>query len=331
MILRDIKVLDFTRLLPGPVAAKWMAEAGAEVIKMEDPNRPDGIRMYSEGAFEKAALYETLNSKKTIFGNIPFEELAASSEFSDLVKTADVLLEQFKPGLMEKLGLGYAVLKKINSRLIYISLSGFGADRPEPGHDLNFVAESGLLHLLRDENGKPVIPRFQMGDISGSYACYTATLEALLERSKTGEGCHRQVSMAAAVMPFATVPHRFMEAGLPYMADFLAGAIPNYNVYKCADREYIAIAALEYHLWNNAVAALDIPQELASAFSNPGMVTRMAEFFAGKTSTEWLDLAQGKNCCLSPVCKPADDYYNKINADYLENNGEVRGIKSPFI
>lgn len=336
MILRDIKVLDFTRLLPGPVATKWMAEAGAEVIKMEDPQRPDGIKMYSQGLFEKAALYETLNAAKTVFDKLPFEQLVSSEEFIQMVEDADVLLEQFKPGLMDKLGLGYEALQKVNPRLIYISLSGYGAERPEPGHDLNFVAESGLLYLLRDEQGKPVIPRFQMGDISGSYACYTAALEGLFERSRTNMGSHRQVSMAAAILPFGTIPHRFTEAGIPHMSDFLAGAIPNYNIYKCADGEYIVIAGLEHHLWQNAVEALQIPKELHAAFSNPAMVKELAAFFAQKSSAEWMTLAQGKNCCISVVCKPSDDMFNALNENRLstmstQGDSTIKTIKSPFL
>lgn len=335
MLLTNIKILDFTRLLPGPMATKWLAEAGAEVIKIEDPERPDGIRMYSEGIFEKAALYETLNGNKTVFDKYPFTQLATTSEFIDMVKSADVLLEQFKPGLMEKLGLGYEALNAINPSLIYISLSGYGADRAEPGHDLNFVAESGLLYLMRDENGKPVIPRFQMGDISGSYACYTAVLEGLFERFRTHIGSHRLVSMSAAILPFGIVPYRFTEAGVPQMADYLAGAIPNYNIYQCADGEYIVLAALEFHLWKNAISAFSIPAELQPAFNNASMVKTLGDFFKAKTSTQWLELAAGKNCCLSLVCKPGDAEFNKLNKERLEdiesNNHSIRTIKSPFL
>lgn len=335
MILRDIKVLDFTRLLPGPVATKWLAEAGAEVVKIEDPDRPDGMRLYSQGPFEKAALYETLNHSKAVLADIPFENLHRSERFMELLKTADVLLEQFKPGLMEKLGLGYEHLSRINPRLVYISLSGYGPDRNEPGHDLNFMAEAGLLYLLRDSLGKPVIPHFQMADVSGSYACYAAVLEGLLQRGQTGRGSLRQVNLLASVLPFGIVPYRFGEAGIPQMADFLAGGIPNYNVYHCADGEYVALAALEFHLWKNAIAALDIPEGLQPAFNNPSMVPHMQDFFFGKTSAEWLALAQGKNCCLSPVCRPADKSFNTINKKQittfkLENGGTGHAIKSPF-
>jgi alpha-methylacyl-CoA racemase len=335
MILRDIKVLDFTRLLPGPMATRWMAEAGATVIKMEDPERPDGILAYSQGAFENAALYETLNLGKEIFNRLTFESLASSDVFIEMVKNSDVLLEQFKPGLMEKLGLGYEAIKAINPKLIYVSLSGYGAHRPEPGHDLNFVAESGLLHLLRDEKGKPVIPRFQMGDISGSYACYTAVLEGLLERSRTHEGSHRLVSMSAAILPFGIIPFRFAEADIPHMADFLAGSIPNYNVYLCADGEYIALAALEFHLWKNVIAALSIPEDLQKAFNNPSQVKFLGAFFLQKTSGEWLALAKGKNCCLSLVCRPGDETFNQSNEErlgivHLKDGVEMRTIKSPF-
>lgn len=336
MILKDIKVLDFTRLLPGPVAAKWLSEAGAQVIKIEDPERPDGIRAYSQGPFEKAALYEALNHGKTVLNDTPLEALMLSEVFLTHLKTADVLLEQFKPGLMHKLGLGYDAVKALNPKLVYVSLSGYGPGRSEPGHDLNFIAESGLLHLLRDAEGKPVIPRFQLGDVSGSYAAYAAVLEGLLERSFTGKGCRREVNMTAAVLPFGTVPHRFAEAGVPQMADFLGGAIPNYNVYRCADGEYIALAALEFHLWKNAVEAFSIPPELQPAFNNAAMVVPMQAFFSEKTSRDWLALAEGKNCCLSPVCRPGDADFQRLNAKNLSvftaSDGSTAGtIRSPFV
>lgn len=335
MVLRDIKVLDFTRLLPGPVASKWLLEAGAQVIKIEDPDRPDGIRAYSHGPFEKAALFEALNHGKTLLNDIRLEVLAQSEIFLEHVKTADVLLEQFKPGLMDKLGLGYPDLKQINPRLVYVSLSGYGPERAEAGHDLNFVAEAGLLHLLRDAEGNPVIPRFQLGDISGSYVCYAAVLEGLLERFTTGEGSWRQVDMVSAVLPFGTIPHRFAEAGVSQMADFLAGAIPNYNVYRCADGEYVALAALEFHLWKNAVAAFSIPAELQPAFNNSGMVAAVQAFFLEKPSLEWLALAEGKNCCLSPVCRPADVAFQRLNEKNLSGFTAADGstaytIRSPF-
>lgn len=332
MLLQNIKILDFTRLLPGPMATKWLVEAGAEVIKIEDPERPDGIRMYSEGVFEKAALYEVLNGNKEIFDKYPLSQLATSSEFVDMVKSADVLLEQFKPGLMEKLGLDYEALSKINPSLIYISLSGYGVERPEPGHDLNFVAGSGLLYLMRDESGKPVIPRFQLGDISGSYACYAAVLEGLFERSRTNKGSQRHVDMASAILPFGIVPYRFYEADVPQMGEFLAGAIPNYNIYKCADGEYIALAALEFHLWKNAVSAFSIPEILQAAFNNSSMVDALANFFKQKTSKEWMQLAEGKNCCLSLVCKPGDTEFDKNNRSRLEyTQSGAKTIKSPFV
>lgn len=336
MILKDIKVLDFTRLLPGPVATKWLLEAGAQVIKIEDPERPDGIRAYSQGPFEKAALFEALNQGKILLNDVPLDALIHSDAFLDRLQTADVLLEQFKPGLMDKLGLGYEALKARNPRLVYVSLSGYGPERSEPGHDLNFVAESGLLHLLRDAEGKPVIPRFQLGDVSGSYACYAAVLEGLLERSQTGKGSRKQVNMTATVLPFGTVPHRFAEAGVPQMADFLGGAIPNYNVYRCADGEYVALAALEFHLWKNAVQAFSIPAERQPAFNNPSMLEPMREFFAQKTSREWLALAEGKNCCLSPVCRPGDADFRRLNAANLSDFTTADGdtgytIRSPFV
>lgn len=335
MILRDIKVLDFTRLLPGPLATSWLVQAGATVLKIEDKNRPDGIRAFSAGMFENAHLFEALNTGKELWNQYTLEELVQAEAFRNRLAEADVLIEQFKPGLMEKLGLGYEALKAINPRLIYVSLSGFGSQRPEPAHDINFVAEAGLLSLNRDASGKPVIPEFQLGDVSGSFACYTAVLEGIIERGTTGMGCFKDVSMTAAVMPFATLAFRFAEGGMPKAGAYLAGSIPNYNVYRCADGNYVALGALEFHLWKNLCAALEMPENLQPAFNNPGMVGDVQAFFETQDSAYWLNTSKGKNTCLSPVCHPGDAVYSQLHQDHLHevsvsDEKTIRVLNSPF-
>jgi crotonobetainyl-CoA:carnitine CoA-transferase CaiB-like acyl-CoA transferase len=335
MILRDIKVLDFSRLLPGPLATAWMAEAGARVIKVEDALRPDGIHDFSGPLFGYPRLNEVLNGSKEIFSRYPLTELADSDEFEEFVKTADVLVEQFKPGLLDKLGLGYESLRKRNPRLIYISISGFGADRAEPGHDLNFLAESGLLDLMRDSNGFPVIPHAQLGDVTGSFACYTAVLEGLLEREKTGLGSFREVNMTAALLPFLSLTFRFAEVGRKDMAGFLGGSLPNYSVYSCSDGECIVIGALEFHLWNNACKALSIPEHLHSAYNNPAMKQDIAAFFSTKKSEEWMNMVEGKNTCISKVVRVESAFFSGLHERNLQSrrmeNGEwLRWVGSPF-
>jgi crotonobetainyl-CoA:carnitine CoA-transferase CaiB-like acyl-CoA transferase len=335
MILRDIKVLDFSRLLPGPLATAWMAEAGAHVIKIEDALRPDGIHDFSGPLFGYPRLNETLNWEKEFFCKYPLTELADAPEFEEFIRSADVLMEQFKPGLMDKLGLGYESLRKRNPRLIYISLSGFGAERPEPGHDLNFLAESGLLDLMRDANGCPVIPHAQLGDITGSFACYSVVLEALLEREKTGLGSFREVNMTASLLPFLSLTFRFAEVERKDMAGFLGGSLPNYSVYRCADDEFIAVGALEFHLWNNACKALCMPEHLHSAYNNPAMKPEIADFFLTKKADDWMNRVDGKNTCISRVVRVESSLFSRLHERNLQSrrmeSGELlRWIGSPF-
>lgn len=337
MVLKDIKVLDFTRLLPGPLATGWMAEAGAQVIKIDDPERPDGIKDYSGPLFGNPRLDESLNGLKVIFDRYPLKDLSCSPEFTELLESADVLVEQFKPGLMEKFGLGYEKLKKRNPRLIYVSLSGYGNQRPEPGHDLNFVAESGLLDLIRDESGNPVIPKFQLGDVTGSFACYVAVLEGLIERSKTGMGCYKEVNMTSALLPFLTMAFRFSEVKRLEMMGFLSGNLPNYAVYRCADGEFLAIGSLEFHLWKNACDALGLPEELRSAYNNPSMKGKLQEFFLMHESGYWLNLTKGKSTCVSPVVRVGTDlFYSLHQSMIIPGNAQgdavetFRIIRSPF-
>jgi alpha-methylacyl-CoA racemase len=317
--LKGLTVLDFTRLLPGPLATQMLADMGATVIKVEDPDAPDYIRNFAPFYEGQSAYYRALNrSKQSLAINYNSEE--GREIIYKLAETADVLIEQFRPGVMDKMALGYERMKAINKKLVYVSITGYGQTGPmaqEAGHDLNYIAIAGLLGVTGDET-RPVIPGGQIADVAaGSYMAVNGTLAALYAREKTGEGQHVDVAMTDAVLPIITLQYaRYKAEGkvLPAGTFELSGGIANYNVYRCADGKWVALGALEPKFWNNFCELVSredwknnilLQQEDMKLFKQ-----EVAELFNTKTQQEWLSLSEGKDICLTPV----------LQLDELENH-----------
>ncbi len=197
--LSGLKVLDFSTLLPGPLCSLLLAEAGAEVIKLERPERGDEMRSYEPRAGVDSANFVLLNRGKKSVG-IDLKSPDALALLTPVLKEADVLMEQFRPGVMDRLGLGYEALSRINPRLIYCSITGFGQHGPrakEAAHDLNYVAASGTLSLTAGCDGAPVLPPALIADIAGgAYPAMINILLALRQRDQTGKGMYLDVAMA---------------------------------------------------------------------------------------------------------------------------------------
>jgi alpha-methylacyl-CoA racemase len=317
--LKGLKVLDFTRLLPGPLATQMLAEMGADVVKIEDPDAPDYIRNFTPFVEEQSAYFLALNrSKKSLAINYTSEE--GRKIIYRLAQSADVLLEQFRPGVMEKMGFGYEKLKAINPKLIYVSITGYGQTGPlaqEAGHDLNYIAIAGLLGITGDAT-KPIIPGGQVADVAaGSYMAVNGALAALYAREKTGNGQHVDVAMTDAVLPIITLQYARYKAEnkvLPAGTFELSGGIANYNVYQCADKKWVALGALEPKFWNNFCDLVNqlewknnilLPPDEMESFKKS-----VAELFNNKTQKEWLSISKGKDICLTPV----------LQLDELENH-----------
>jgi crotonobetainyl-CoA:carnitine CoA-transferase CaiB-like acyl-CoA transferase/putative sterol carrier protein len=318
-VLKGLKVLDFTRLLPGPLATQMLAEMGAEVIKIEDPDAPDYIRSFTPFVEEQSAYYLALNrSKKSLAINYTSEE--GRKTIYELVKSADILFEQFRPGIMEKMGLGYEQLKVINPKLIYVSITGYGQTGPlaqEAGHDLNYIAIAGLLGITGDAT-KLAIPGGQIADVAaGSYMAVNGALAALYSREKTGEGQHVDIAMTDAVLPIITLQYSRYKAEnkvLPAGTFELSGGLANYNVYQCADNKWVALGALEPKFWNNFCDLVNQSEWKNNILLPPDEMEpfkkTVSELFKTKTQKEWLTISEGKDVCLSPV----------LQLDELENH-----------
>lgn len=311
--LLGLRILDLTRLLPGPLGTMLMADMGAEVIKIEDPNAPDYVRAFPPHVNGESANYLAYNrSKRSVLLDYPSP--AGRDRFLDLVKTADVVVEQFRPGHLDRLGIGYAAARALNPRIIYVSVTGFGQTGPYAhlaGHDLNYIALAGVLGLTGDSPDEvPTVLGVQLADIAGgSYMSVVATLAALYARQRTGEGQHVDVSMTDAVMPLlsvayagyagtGTVPER---GAMP-----LSGGLPNYGVYACGDGKYAALGTLEPKFWQKFCTLMGKPDWLH--FPLPTTPAQVADFraqiqtvFGEKSRDEWTRFGLEHDILITPV------------------------------
>lgn len=327
-------VLDFSLLLPGPLASNILAQMGAKVIKIEHPKKPDDTRMYPPFKNNKAMLFTVLNDNKEEL-MLDFRSKEGLEALKALVKEADILLEQFRPGAMKAWGLSYEHLKKINPDLIYCSLTGYGQEGPcstHAGHDLNYLALTGMLDMNRDDNGKPVIPGVQIADIAGgAYMVVSACLAALVQ----GKGQYIDVAMIDGLPPLLTIPMSQFWGGInPHEIKLLSGGLVNYNVYQCKDLRWMALGALEVRFWNTFCDLVEEEDWKRQNFWDLSVHTfpkeAVEQLFASKTQKEWITLAEQADCCLSPVLKISEIE----NHPHLQRRAyfkEKQGMKMPWI
>jgi alpha-methylacyl-CoA racemase len=262
-LLAGTRVLDLSRLLPGPFCSLYLAQLGAEVIKIEEPNGGDYAR-------ESKELFAQVNrGKKSV--TLDLRQAADVAKFKELVATADVVLESFRPGVMDRLGCGYDELKRINSKIVYAALTGYGHNGPYrdwAGHDLNYLAVAGVLEQFGSAGQPPQQLNLQVADLAGgALTCAIGILAAVIGARASGTGSFVDVSMtdgSAAMQVVALASLREHGRTFARGADILSGALPNYAIYKCRDGKFIAVGALEPKffrrllqvVWGTAPAAL---------------------------------------------------------------------------
>jgi crotonobetainyl-CoA:carnitine CoA-transferase CaiB-like acyl-CoA transferase len=303
--LSDIRVLDLTRLLPGPYCSLLLAHLGAEVIKVETPRIGDYSR-YLPPEIGGDALFASVNrGKKSVALN--YRNPRGRQLLLELVQTADVFLEGFRPGRVGHWEIGYDDLRSSNPRLIYCSLSGYGQQGPysqRAGHDLNYIAAGGLLGLNGSAGGPPIPPSAQIADLAGGMLAAIAILAALLRRERTGRGEYLDVALLDAVvswaMPMAT--SGYLRGGpAPERGRMpLAGGLPCYNVYRTSDGGYLALGALEPPFWSAFCQASGHPELLGRQFDYEA-IPLVAELFATRSQTEWFRVLGEQDACLEPV------------------------------
>lgn len=318
MRLDGICVLDLTRLLPGPYATQLLADMGAEIIKIEDPEVGDYARFTEPMAPNGlGALFSSVNNgKKSVTINLKSDR--GRDVFYRLVEEADVVFEQFRPGVAERLDVGYETVREYNSEIVYCSLSGYGQDGPyrdRVGHDLNYVGIAGLVDMTRQEaDGPPTIPGYPIGDMAGGVFSALSILGALLSRELgTADGNYIDVSMMEAVVSFSqAVTPVALYGGTPRPGQTtLTGQLPCYDIYQTKDGRYITIAALEPKFWERLCTELDVEHLIDHHLAGDEATRRavreeLAEIFQSKTREEWEKRLGGKEVMFGPVKRMAE-------------------------
>jgi alpha-methylacyl-CoA racemase len=311
--LAGIRVLDFSTLLPGPMAGLFLVEAGAEVIKIERPETGDEMRTYSPRLGEDSANFALLNRGK---GSIVIDLKApyAVAQLMPLIERSDVLIEQFRPGVMERLGLGYAALSKINPRLVYCSITGFGQTGPRrdmAAHDLNYLALAGLLSLTGDRDGAPGMPQIPIADIAaGTYPALINVLLALLQRHRTGEGCHLDISMTdnLFVLAYWGLANGFTAGAWPTAGSALTtGASPRYQIYRTADGGYLSAGPIEQRFWDVFCRLIELDAALRDDARDPAATQAgVAARIAAHPTAHWRQVFEGQDACCAMVANLAE-------------------------
>jgi alpha-methylacyl-CoA racemase len=312
--LRGIRILDLTQLYPGPLATMMLADMGADVVRLEHPSRPDNIHHLPPFIGKESAAYLTLNrSKRSLALDTAKEE--GRKVFFDLVRTADLVVEQFRPGVLDKIGIGYDQAVPFNPRIIYVSITGFGQDGPyrqKAGHDINYISLAGLLSQVK-KGEEMVLPGFQTADVvGGGYMSVIACMAALWHREKTGKGQRVDVSMTDSVMPMITLQlaQYWGSQGDNEIMNPFEGSFPFYGVYECADGKPVSLGALEQKFWAGFCQMADKPEWLSLQFSMGEERRKVREEVAGlfrtKPRDEWLKLAEVHDICLSSIHELGD-------------------------
>ncbi|MCK0114748.1 CaiB/BaiF CoA transferase family protein [Gelidibacter sp. F63206] len=307
--LQGVTVIDFTRLLPGPLGTHLLSQLGAKVMKIESPKRLDYTRFYEPKLDDSSFMFHTMNHSKEIL-NIDYETEEGYKNVCGLIATADVLIEQFRPGAMASFNLDFDTVKKINPNIVYVSVTGYGQSgelQTKAGHDINYLATAGLLDLNRDEKGKPVIPGFQIADIAGgSYMLLSACTSGLLAQKLQNKPQYIDLSLLDATMPLNAIAHSMAEGGASYkQTPILSGMLVNYNVYECSDGKWMALGALEMKFWNVFCDMVEKPEwKRTSELELINGVFPKKELdvlFKTKTRDEWARLSATHDICLSPI------------------------------
>jgi crotonobetainyl-CoA:carnitine CoA-transferase CaiB-like acyl-CoA transferase len=307
--LDGIRVLDLTRLLPGAAATMLLADFGAEVLKVEEPSGDYARHMPPLVEGEGAVFRATNRGKKSI--RLDLKTTEGKGTLLELAAGSDVLIEGFRPGVMQRLGLDYETIRGVNQGLVYVSLTGFGQDGPyakKAGHDINYIALGGLLGMIGG------IPGTQIADLAGgSLPAVIGILLALAARQKSGCGQYVDISMLDGVAWLMTLPLAVYEATgeIPERgATTLSGRYACYQTYEVADGRWLAVGALEKKFWTALCEKLGRPDFVEKQFSEgvtqEHLIAELRRIFRERTSEEWLDLLDGADTCVTLVRNVAE-------------------------
>jgi crotonobetainyl-CoA:carnitine CoA-transferase CaiB-like acyl-CoA transferase len=332
--LDGITVLDLTRLLPGAVATMMLGDFGADIIKIEEPGLGDPARQSRAGIKQPGAYFLATNRNKRSIA-INLKQPAGRQIFLELANKADVIVEGFRPGVMDRLGIGYEMLKKLNPRLVYCAITGYGQDGPyrgNAGHDINYISIAGLLGVNGMTDGPPVIPGVQIADLAGgSMHAVIGILLALQARERTGEGQMVDVSMMDGSLAMMFVPFAaYLANGAQPQrgAQGLSGRYACYQVYQTKDGRFLALGALEPKFWVNACRVLGREDLIDIQFVDDEQrecIRALSDIFQTKTAHEWLAAFEGVDTCLALV----KDVAEMFDDPQVKHRGLIAEIDHP--
>jgi crotonobetainyl-CoA:carnitine CoA-transferase CaiB-like acyl-CoA transferase len=309
--LHGMKVLDLTRLLPGNFCTLLLADCGAEVLKIEDTDRGDYGRWHPPLVRTQSAYFLGLNrNKMSMKLNLKTDEGRAI--FMKLAERSDIILESFRPGVTDRLGVGYEAVRKVNPGIIYCSISGFGQDGPyrnKVGHDINYIGIGGILGITGQRGEPPTIPATQIADIGGGgMMAAIGILMALVHRGETGRGQYVDISMLDGVVSWLSMfaSKYFADGDIPERGEMmLNGQFPCYRIYRTKDDKYITIGALEPRFWENLCWALEREDltlhQYATGKQGEDVSAQLEKIFITKTRDEWDEYLEDFEICHGSV------------------------------
>lgn len=309
--LEGIRILDLTHMLPGPFCTMLLADMGAEIIKIENPQGGDSFRNRAPLKVKEGTAFLMLNrNKKSVV--IDLKSTEGRDFFMRLASTADVVFEQYKPGTAKKLGIDYASVKEHNPAIIYCSLTGYGQEgayADMPGHDINYLSLSGVLDTIGVADGAPALPGIQIADLGGGAQwSLISLLLALMQRDRTGEGAYLDISMTRCVIPWMSL----------YLSQYAAdGTVPQrgttkagghyacYRIYETSDGRYVSMGAAEPKFWARFCELVERPDLISDQYAEGErrveLIQEVARLFASQTQAYWIDLLMQENVCFTPV------------------------------
>jgi len=310
-----------------------LADMGADVLKVEQPSIGDYMRKTPPMIGSQSAMFLTLNrNKRSLTLNLKTEK--GKAILDRLMSRFDVLVESFRPGVTKRLGVDYETLSKKHPRLIYCSITGYGQDGPYRdlvGHDINYLALSGVLSLTGKKDGPPIVPGITIADIAGSMFAAIGILLAIVSREKTGKGQFIDVSMFDGVVSWLTIQaaRYFAEGKPPERETWPAGGEAFYDVFETKDGKHVAVGAAEEKFWKTLCKNIGAPElvehRVAIGQRSPEAHARLAEIFKTRTRDEWFNLLISKEACLTPV-KTLDEVFSD---PHVQHRGLVFDMDCP--
>ncbi len=317
MALEGIKIIDLTRLAPGPYCTMILADLGADVIKVEEPGPPTGRRAEQAGqapemprTIERDMPYNALNRNKRSIGlNLKNED--ARKVFYKMAENADVLVEEFRPGVTKRLGIDYDTLSRINPRIIYCAITGYGQDGPYRdlvGHDINYISTAGALGAIGEKGRKPAIPLNLLADFAGGgMHGAIGVLAALMARQRTGRGQFVDIAMTDGVVSLlSSALSGYFPTGkvIERGNTFLGGAAPQYNTYQCQDGKYLSLGSLEPWFFANLCRAVGCEDLIPYAWDESKreeIIDHLTKVFKTRPRDEWVETLRQTDICVAPV------------------------------